>query len=90
MNGVHDMGGMEELGPLEVERNEPVFHERWEARVLAINFAVGAWRMWNNDASRLSNERVPAKDYLRISYYERWFTALISRLSIGSWSRAKN
>ena len=27
MNGVHDMGGMQGLGPVQAERDEPVFHE---------------------------------------------------------------
>ena len=26
MNGVHDMGGMHGMGPMEAEKNEPVFH----------------------------------------------------------------
>ena len=25
-------------------------------------------------------ERIPAADYLRMSYYERWYTALVTRL----------
>ena len=33
MNGVHDMGGMHGMGPIQYESNEPVFHEPWEARV---------------------------------------------------------
>ena len=31
MNGVHDMGGMHGMGPIDPEPNEPVFHEPWEA-----------------------------------------------------------
>ena len=52
MNGVHDMGGMQGMGPIEYEKNEPVFHAPWEARVFALNRAVGAWRKWTIDASR--------------------------------------
>ena len=33
MNGVHDMGGMDGFGKVEVEQNEPPFHEPWEGRV---------------------------------------------------------
>ena len=36
MNGVHDMGGMHGMGPIEPEPNEPVFHEPWEGRVYAL------------------------------------------------------
>ena len=31
MDGVHDMGGMDGFGKVEVEQNEPVFHAPWEA-----------------------------------------------------------
>ena len=35
MNGVHDMGGMHGMGPVQEQKNDPVFHEQWEARVRA-------------------------------------------------------
>jgi nitrile hydratase len=72
MNGIHDMGGMQDLGPVQYEVNEPVFHEPWEGRVFAMNIAMGAWRKWNTDAGRYQIELIPPADYLRMSYYERW------------------
>jgi nitrile hydratase len=75
MNGVHDLGGMHGLGPLVVEPNEPVFHEPWEGRVYALMNAVGTGG--NIDSSRHQLEQMPAADYLRASYYERWLFALI-------------
>ena len=72
MNGIHDMGGMQDMGPIEHEKNEPVFHEAWEGRVFAINRALGAWGRWNIDAGRHSIELLPPADYLRMSYYEKW------------------
>ncbi len=80
MNGVHDMGGMHGMGPIEYEPNEPVFHRRWEARIYALTWAAGAWRKWNIDAGRHGIERIPAADYLRMSYYERWAVRLIDML----------
>lgn len=80
MNGVHDMGGMEGLGDYQYEANEPVFHAPWEGRVYALNRALGAWRRWNLDAWRYDIERLPPWDYLRMSYYEKWFTALEQRV----------
>ena len=44
MNGIHDMGGMHGMGPIEPESNEPVFHEPWEGRVYALFF--GGLRRW--------------------------------------------
>src|SRR5262245_51167856 len=77
MNGVHDMGGMHGMGPIQYERNEPVFHEPWEARIFALNRAMGAWRKWNTDASRHAVELIPALEYLRMSYYEQRLHSLV-------------
>ena len=76
MNGVHDMGGMHGMGPIQHEKNEPVFHAPWEGRVYALNRALGAWGKWNLDASRHSREVIPPAEYLRMSYYEKWLTGL--------------
>ncbi|HSI01153.1 MAG TPA: nitrile hydratase subunit beta [Reyranella sp.] len=80
MNGAHDMGGMHGFGPVRPEANEPVFHAPWEARVLAIRRAIGAWRKWNIDAGRHSIETLPAADYLRFTYYEKWLASAIKML----------
>ena len=80
MNGVHDMGGMHGMGPIEEEKNEPVFHHVWETRVFALRRAMGAWGKWNIDAMRHAVELVPPAEYLRMSYYERQFTAFLKML----------
>jgi nitrile hydratase subunit beta len=72
MNGVHDMGGMHGFGKVEPETNEPTFHAAWEARVLAMQRAMGFTRAWNIDMSRDAQERLPAPLYLSVSYYQRW------------------
>ena len=81
MNGVHDMGGMHGLGPVAPDPNEPLFHEPWEARALALTLASGAWGRWNIDTSRHARERIPGPEYLRMSYYEKWITALEALLT---------
>ncbi len=80
MNGVHDMGGMQCMGPVRPERNEPVFHARWEGRVLAMALAMFPWRKWNLDSFRFEQEKTPPAEYLRMSYYERWLAALTELL----------
>jgi nitrile hydratase len=50
MNGIHDMGGMQDMCPIQYEKNEPVFHARWEEQVYALDRAMSAWRKWNIDA----------------------------------------
>jgi nitrile hydratase subunit beta len=77
MNSVHDMGGMHGMGPIQYEKNEPVFHEPWEARIFALSRAMSAWRNWSIDASRHAVERIPAPEYLRMSYYEQRLHSLV-------------
>lgn len=90
MNGVHDMGGMHGMGPIEIEKDEPVFHSVWEARVYALHRAMGPWRKWNIDTGRHEIELLPPADYLRMSYYERWFARLVAILvKTGVVSRAE-
>ena len=73
MNGVHDMGGMQDMGPVVAERNEPVFHAPWEGRVFAMyNVFDGGWP---SGSGRYQRELMPPAEYLRVSYYERWLTA---------------
>jgi nitrile hydratase len=76
MNGVHDMGGMHGMGPVEIEKNEPVFHAQWEARAFALTVAAAAHRRWNIDMSRHSRERMPPAAYLAATYYEKWLHGL--------------
>lgn len=76
MNGIHDMGGMHGLGPIDYDPQEPLFHAPWEARVHALNSALRAIGKWNIDAARHAIERLPPADYLRLTYYERWLARL--------------
>lgn len=80
MNGVHDMGGMHGMGPIGHDPDQPIFHEPWEGRVWAISRAVGPWGrgIWRN--FRFELELIPPADYLRMPYYERWFTVIVNRL----------
>jgi nitrile hydratase subunit beta len=76
VNGVHDMGGMHGMGPVQPQQDEPVFHHRWEARVFALARAMSRFGRWNIDAQRHERELIPAAEQLRMSYYERWLEAL--------------
>ncbi|MXY24417.1 MAG: nitrile hydratase subunit beta [Acidobacteria bacterium] len=81
MNGIHDMGGMDGMGSVAREENEPVFHEPWEGRVYGLGRAIGRWGRGRNWGSfRFALESLPPADYLRMSYYERWFTVHVNRL----------
>jgi nitrile hydratase subunit beta len=73
MNGIHDMGGMQDMGPIRPEKDEPVFHAAWEARAFALFVAV-------DESNRYQIELIPPAEYLRMSYYERWATSLAETL----------
>ena len=81
MNGIHDMGGMDGMGPVEPEENEPVFHQTWEGRVYGLGRSIARWGRGRNWGSfRFALESLPPADYLRMSYYERWFAVHARRL----------
>jgi nitrile hydratase len=80
MNGIHDMGGMEGFGKVEVEANEPPFHEKWEGRVLAMQRAMGYAGAWHIDDGRFAQETLPPRVYLAASYYWRWALGLQKNL----------
>ena len=79
-NSIHDMGGMHGFGKVEQEENEPVFHERWESRVYAMNRAMGPLRLWTIDEGRASQETLPPSVYVSASYYQRWLLGLERRV----------
>jgi nitrile hydratase beta subunit len=83
MNGVHDMGGMQGFGPLRPEKNEPVFHARWEGRVHAIWSALGTWRKWNGDFGRQTRDSLPPAEYLALDYHQLRYAQVVE-LIVGS------
>jgi len=78
MNGVHDMGGMQGLGRIEPEPEGHAFHAVWEGRVHAMSLASPTRS--NIDAGRHQRELIPGPEYLRMTYYEKWFRSLSDRL----------
>jgi nitrile hydratase beta subunit len=72
MNGVHDMGGFQDMGPVPYEKDEPVFHAPWEGRIYAINTSLRAIGKWDLDASRHQTASLPPLDYLGMTYYEHF------------------
>ncbi|HXY95190.1 MAG TPA: nitrile hydratase subunit beta [Acidimicrobiia bacterium] len=74
MDGIHDLGGMDGFGPVDVEPDEPVFHHDWERRVFRLNLAAARALEVTGGAWRHGVERMDPADYLRSSYYERWLT----------------
>ena len=75
MNGIHDMGGMQDFGPIEREENEPVFHADWERHVFAVlNLTIAAGQ-YHVDEIRHAIEQMPPAEYLTTPYYVHWLHA---------------
>jgi nitrile hydratase subunit beta len=72
MNGVHDVGGLQDMGTVQHDKEEPVFHAPWEGRIYGIDRALRFVGKWNLDAWRHQIELLPPADYFRMTYYERW------------------
>ncbi|HEU4425837.1 MAG TPA: nitrile hydratase subunit beta [Pilimelia sp.] len=73
-SGIHDMGGTQGWGRVPVpEPDEPVFHERWEARAFAIALLSMRTSGTNLDAFRHALSRLNRHEYLDDGgYYGRW------------------
>jgi nitrile hydratase len=76
MDGIHDLGGMDNIGAIEREANEPVFHEDWERRIVANTLAIIGSGYFKTDEIRRALEWMPPVDYLQASYYEKWLFGL--------------
>lgn len=79
MDGVHDMGGMHGFGPVDVETDEPVFHEPWEGRTLGLMIATGAAGL-RSGSIRPGIEAIDPVIYLGSGYFERWARSVESAL----------
>ena len=80
MNGIHDMGGMDNLGPLRIEKNDPLFHAEWERSIFAEALALLGAGYLKLDEVRRATEWIPPAQYLSMSYYETWMASMIALL----------
>jgi len=81
MNSLHDVGGIDGFGPVAWEKNEPVFHEPWEARMRAVDaLMTKKLRAYCVDETRHRIERINPVYYLGSSYYQIWLLRMESLL----------
>ncbi len=72
MNGVHDLGGTDGLGPVEVPEKEPVFRADWERAAFAMFSMPFRAGFFGVDMFRYGIEQIPPAVYLNSPYYEHW------------------
>jgi len=75
VDGIHDLGGMQGLGPVVHSPTEPVFHDRWQAVARALMVIVAGAAEVSGGEFRHSIERMDPGHYLTSGYYEHWLTA---------------
>ena len=76
MNNIHDCGGMQNLGPIEIEADEPYFHSQWEKDIFATTLVFFMSGIIVLDDFRYEIEKMSVTEYLQSSYYEHWLFAI--------------
>ena len=71
MDGIHDLGGKEGYGPIDVNEIEVPFHEDWEGRIWGISRLARA-PDWTIDWWRHVRELIDPIDYLTRPYFDSW------------------
>ncbi len=72
MDGIHDLGGKQGYGPVDVEADAS-WNETWESRMFAlVNCAFQAGLIGNLDQFRHAIERIAPAAYLQHGYFGRW------------------
>lgn len=72
MDGIHDLGGRQGFGPIDVAEPEEPFHEAWEGRLLGIVRGMSRVAPWSIDWFRYVRELIDPVDYLTRPYYDQW------------------
>ena len=84
MDGIHDLGGKEDYGPIEVDADESPFHEDWEGREWGIaqcartpGVTIDWWRH--------CRELIMPEDYLGRPYFDSWAQTDFSTYVEAGW-----
>ena len=80
MDGVHDLGGKEGFGKIDVKEPEEPFHNEWEGRVLGIARSIARAEDWSLDWFRHCRELIEPTDYLSRPYYDQWLQTYLAML----------
>jgi len=75
MNGVHDLGGMDGMGPVHPTAWEPVYHAEWEKAAFSFFPFCARAGMFGLDEFRRHLEQLHPVHYLTSWYYEHWLEA---------------
>lgn len=89
MDGIHDLGGKQGYGPVDVDEEDVPFHAPWEARMWAISRNRGAPGC-TIDWWRHVRELIDPADYLTRTYFDQWTqTELAVHIDAGVFTLAE-
>ncbi len=71
MDGIHDLGGKEGFGPIDVNEPEIAFREPWEGRMWGLYRSHGP-NDWTLDWWRQVRDLIVPSDYLARPYFDQW------------------
>jgi nitrile hydratase len=84
MDGIHDLGGKQGYGPIDVDEDETPFHQEWEGREWGIaqcartpGITIDWWRH--------CRELIMPEDYLGRPYFDSWAQTDISTYIDAGW-----
>src|SRR5262249_54844134 len=75
MDGIHDLGGREGYGPIDVGEPPEPFHAPWEARLFGIVRGDDRPATFSIDRFRHVRECIDPAEYLARRYYDQWLLA---------------
>jgi nitrile hydratase beta subunit len=78
MDAIYDIGGMQGFGPMPSHEDERPFHQAWEPFGYVVALLAAEKGHWTFDAGRHAIERIPARQYITMTYYERVLCGMIS------------
>jgi nitrile hydratase subunit beta len=85
VSAISDMGGSREhYAPVVREPHEPVFHERWEARMFGMSGLLMTLVGGSVERFRFAMEQLPREEYMS-SYYRRWLGAFERMLAAAGY-----
>jgi nitrile hydratase len=84
MDGIHDLGGKEGYGPIEVDDDESPFHEDWEGREWGITQCARTPGI-TIDWWRHCRELIMPEDYLGRPYFDSWAQTDFSTYIEAGW-----
>ncbi len=90
MDGVHDLGGKEGFGPIDIGAGDRAFAHDWEWRMWGIARGGALPAGTTIDWFRHGLERMVPSDYLAFSYFQKWATNYLAlNLDAGAASLAE-